>query len=76
MANKPDYRVGALNKATDEKGCVGAAWKNENDTISIVLDPFVSLHQHGKQLLITLFPYESGNGKKRTPPAEDDEIPS
>lgn len=71
---KPHYRVAALNKGTEEKGCVGAAWINDDGTIAIVLDPFVSLTQHGKQLLITLFPIDGSEPKKeRTPP--DDEIP-
>lgn len=54
-ARKPDYRVSALNKATSVKGSVGAAWLNEDGTISIVLDPFIVLND-SPNLLITLFP--------------------
>jgi len=52
---KPDYRVAALNKTTDLKGNVGAAWNNDDETISIVLNNFTCLQQSG-DLLITLFP--------------------
>lgn len=54
-SRKPDFTVKALNKSTDEKGRVGAAWTNKDETISVVLDAFVVLHG-GKDLLITLFP--------------------
>jgi hypothetical protein len=40
---KPDFKISALNKRTEERGAVGAGWLNENGTISIVLDPFVTL---------------------------------
>lgn len=56
---KPDYRVGALNKETDEKGTVGAAWQNKDGTISVVLNAFVTLPIGGPHLLITLFPNET-----------------
>ena len=53
---KPDYDLSALNKADDRlKGKVGAAWINEDGTISVVLNPFTYLHQDG-HLLLTLFP--------------------
>lgn len=55
MARKPDYRVRALNKETDEKGTLGAAWTNTDGTISIVFDPFVRVPV-GKNFVITLFP--------------------
>jgi len=52
---KPDYRVGALDKETDAKSNVGAAWLNEDGTISLILDAFIVIHG-GKARLITLFP--------------------
>lgn len=52
---KPDYRLGAMNKATDEKNNVGAAWLNKDGTISVVLSPFITL-QSSKELVLTLFP--------------------
>jgi hypothetical protein len=56
MAAKPaDFRVGALNKGTEDKGNVGRGWRNDDGTITIVLNPFVVL-EASKALLITLFP--------------------
>jgi hypothetical protein len=55
MSKKPDYRVGCLDKQTDAKGNIGAAWINDDGTISIVIDAFVVI-RGGKQTLITLFP--------------------
>lgn len=55
MSKKPDYTVAAMNKATDAKSNIGAAWINSDGTVSIILDAFVVLHG-GKELLVTLFP--------------------
>jgi len=54
-SRKPDYRVKALVKSTGAKAEVGAAWKNEDGSISVILDPFIFLIQDGN-LLVTLFP--------------------
>lgn len=54
-SRKPDYRAKALNKNTNLKGSVGAGWLNEDKTITVVLDNFVTLKQDG-DLVITLFP--------------------
>jgi hypothetical protein len=52
---QPDYRLAALNKRTDEKGNnIGAAWINDNGSISIRLDSFVVL-TGSKDLVLTLF---------------------
>jgi hypothetical protein len=57
MSRSPDYRIGAMNKRTDEKnGKVGAAWINNDGSISLVLDTFVQLPVGSPDLLITLFP--------------------
>lgn len=58
---KPHYRVRALNKQTDAKGTIGAAWSNDNGTISIRLDPFIVL-DGGKDIVITLFPEAKDGG--------------
>ena len=58
MARKPDYRVAAMNKQTDMKSNIGAAWINEDKSISIVLNAFVVI-SGGKDILITLFPEEN-----------------
>lgn len=63
MNRKPDYSVAALNKATDAKGQIGAAWKNDDNTISVILNDFVVVKQEG-DLLITLFP-KSGSVKPK-----------
>jgi hypothetical protein len=55
MSRKPDYRVAAMNKVTDDKSQIGAAWANKDGSITIVLDSFVHL-DGGKALLVTLFP--------------------
>lgn len=56
MSRKPDYRLAAMNKATDEKNHdVGAAWANPDGSISVTLRPFVTLCSD-KNLVLTLFP--------------------
>lgn len=55
---QPDYRLAALNKSTDEKSNVGAAWENDNGSISIRLDSFVVL-KGSKDLVLTLFKSDS-----------------
>lgn len=58
MSRKPDYRVGYLNKKTDEKGSVGGAWKNDDGTITITLNTQVVI-QGCKDVILTLFPEKS-----------------
>lgn len=59
MSKKPDYSVGALDKTRDvRQPKVGVAWKNENGTITIALDPFVVL-RGGPELVVTLFPADT-----------------
>lgn len=55
----PDYRLSFLNKVTEAKGQIGAAWRNEDNSISIVLDPKVVLTQT-KDEILTLFPERPG----------------
>lgn len=55
MSRTPDFRVAALNKRTDEKATIGAAWKNEDGTIAVVLHSFTKI-EGSKDILITLFP--------------------
>ena len=66
MSRKPDYVVKALNKHTDEKNKVGAAWLNKDGSVSVVLDPFITLTA-SKSLVITIFPIES-EGVDNHPP--------
>ena len=56
MSKKPDFRIKVLDKSTSEKcNDAGAAWNNEDGSISIVLSPCTTLIRN-KDILITLFP--------------------
>lgn len=55
MPRQPDFHLKALDKDTDKTAKIGAAWQNENGTISLVLNPFVVLNAND-DLLLTLFP--------------------
>lgn len=57
MSRKPDYRVRALNKRTDERGTLGAAWKNKDGSITVVFDPFAAVPV-SKDVIITMFVME------------------
>lgn len=58
----PDYIVKALDKSNDQrKGRIGAAWLNEDGSISISLDPFVVIDA---SLTINLFPKDTPGAKK------------
>ena len=75
MARKPDYRVGAMNKETDVKAYrVGGAWKNDNGTITVILDAFV-IFPGGPDTLLTLFPNDDESMGKAAPSNLDKEIP-
>lgn len=55
MASRsPDYNVHAMDKRTDEKARVGAAWSNADGSVSIRLNPFVVLTSTSN-LVLTLF---------------------
>lgn len=54
IGRKPDYRLKVMHKGTSLKGDVGCAWRNEDGSLSISLDPFVQLVQDGN-LVLTLF---------------------
>lgn len=61
---RPDYKVSAMNKFNDHKGQVGAAWLNDNGSISIKLNAFVVLSAEN-DLVITLFPHDGGGSQPR-----------
>lgn len=63
MVRKSDYRVAALNKVTEASANVGAAWKNEDGTIALILNDFVVLQGCCKELLVTLFPNDKEMGE-------------
>lgn len=52
----PDYKVAVLDKSTEKRGNVGAAWDNNDGSISIVLNSCVVLDGNNVNLVITLFP--------------------
>jgi hypothetical protein len=54
-SRKPDYRVRVLHKTTNNKATVGAAWRNEDGSISIVFNPYVAL-PYDPDLVVRLFP--------------------
>jgi hypothetical protein len=59
MPRKPDYWVKAMDKATNQKRKVGAAWKNKDSSISIDIDAFTVLSTiSNPELVITLFPID------------------
>jgi len=54
-SRKPDYRLKAMDTATDAKAEVGCAWINPNGSISVKLNHWVVLKGE-KTLILTLFP--------------------
>lgn len=62
MASKrgrtPDYVVKAMNKENDRAHRVGAAWLNDNGSISVEIDEFIVLSGADKKTVVTLFPWE------------------
>jgi hypothetical protein len=55
MSRKPDYWVKAMDKETNAKAKVGAAWDNPDGSVSVDLNAFVVL-KASPNLVITLFP--------------------
>lgn len=74
LGRTPDFDLSVLNKETGEKGKVGAAWRNEDGSISITLNSHVHLKQDKAEIL-TLFkrtPYlvfgtSTGRASSKTP---------
>jgi hypothetical protein len=62
---KPTHRLKFLNKVTEERGEVGDGWLNPDGSVSIVLNPFVTLTQ-SKDIDLRLFPVTERKG----PPGE------
>lgn len=57
-SRKPDYRLKGLNKVTNEKYILGAGWKNDDGSVTVVLNDFVVITST-KDLLLTLFPIDT-----------------
>lgn len=67
---KPDYWVKAMNKETNEKRKIGAAWKNQDGSVSIDIDSFTVIAS-SPHLVITLFPIDR-SGKRVNDDGEND----
>lgn len=52
----PDYHMMASRRSTGALGVVGAAWKNEDGTIGIRLNPFAQPLVHDTDVVLTLQP--------------------
>ena len=70
----PDFNVNAFLKSSGVGRKVGAGWINDDTSISIKLDHFVSLNA-GDDLRITLFPWnsrdqEAWDRRQKSKPAE------
>lgn len=57
---RPDYNLSAMDKKTGCKGPIGAAWKNEDGTITLKLNPFVVLETARMELVVMLYPTNGG----------------
>ena len=55
---KPDYRFRAYHKTTKASGEVGAAWLNEDKSLSISLNPGAFL-MYDPEIVLRLFPADS-----------------
>ena len=83
-APKPDYTLWVASDAG--KGRAGAAWKNEDGSISIAIDPYVILKGRGHSgapRTVMLYPAGSYEARKKAeeeaaakvPDGPDDDIP-
>jgi hypothetical protein len=59
--NQPDFNAHAMFADGTNKGRIGAAWKNEDGTVSVKLDPWVSLDA-SRGISIRLFINEQKSG--------------
>lgn len=80
---KPDFTIRAIRKGTQTKGEIGVAWKNEDGSIFMKFNPFVTVPV-GDDCAITAFLIDSSPRPaqpRRTPVPRgsrsdmDDEIP-
>lgn len=59
MNRNPDYYLKVLDRHNENRGKVGAAWLNEDDSINIKLDLAVVLdYRDSDRFNIVLFPNE------------------
>lgn len=56
VGRTPDFVLKAKDKGTNRSNNrIGVAWKNKGGSISVQLDPFVTLNNTNGELLLTLF---------------------
>lgn len=70
----PDYNIAALDKKTEIRGTIGAAWKNADGSIRLKLNPFLVLDTGKNDLVVTLFPVnnrDQARYKKQDKAAQD-----
>lgn len=53
----PDYKLKRLDKQTNERMKIGATWINQDTSITVVLDPGVTI-TGGPNVVFTLFPFD------------------
>lgn len=51
----PTHRLGVIDTRTDKRSIVGAGWKNDDGSISIVLNPCIVISS-GPHYILRLFP--------------------
>jgi hypothetical protein len=52
---KPDYILKAMDKITNDKGRIGAAWVEEDGSVSVIVDRFAFL-SGSENVVLKLFP--------------------
>lgn len=74
MSRSPDYHLKAVFPGTDNKWSkVGAAWRNEDGSFSLVLEPFVVL-SGAVDMRLRLFK-DGPQGRQTTTPPEAAPLP-
>ena len=73
---KPDWNMSVVHRVTGVKGRVGVAWTKPDGSISIKLNPYVTLSGSDPDMFLTLFAYDEtyesrrGRGLEQEPGAE------
>lgn len=73
MSRQPDYRIRVSDPETKQRGTAGAAWRNDDGSISIVLDPCVVLSGRDTKLRIRMFPADYPSSGRATDQSEQSE---
>lgn len=73
---RPDWNLSALDKVTEKRGDIGAAWTNPDGSIAIRLNMNVVIDSRTQDLVITLFKCDGrAKGVPETPTEVDEQIP-